>query len=165
MLNEAEVRLIKAGLEDAAHSQWKALTLNGVNMLALCDALLEAWERARGCPCLWTTPCKPNCSCATPILSAGCSRCARYGSDDQRRTTAVHIAAAQERERAMRGLLRMMTTGVHRVKHCWCTPVPSEESDEHQAKCIVAGLAPKAYHFGAIALSAPEVKAGERPSS
>ena len=109
--------------------------------LALCDALLEAWERARGCPCLWTTPCKPNCSCATPILSAGCSRCARYGSDDQRRTTAVHIAAAQEREKGLRRLLRMMTTGVHRVKLCWCTPVPSEESDEHQGKCIAARAA------------------------
>lgn len=49
------------------------------------------------CPCVWTTPCQPNCSCVTRGSSHGCTRCCRYGSLEQRRAMAEVIVA---RERA-----------------------------------------------------------------
>lgn len=49
-------------------------------------------EQARGCPCLLVEPCGAMCSCARPFMSGGCRRCARYGSESQRRTAAIRIA-------------------------------------------------------------------------
>lgn len=45
-----------------------------------------------GCPCLRTTPCGANCSCATDIFSGGCNRCCAYGSRDQQIAAAEHLA-------------------------------------------------------------------------
>lgn len=45
-----------------------------------------------GCPCLYTVPCSDNCSCAHPYLSGGCSRCAKYGSEEQRKSAAEYLA-------------------------------------------------------------------------
>lgn len=47
-----------------------------------------------GCPCLHTTPCDPQCTCVHPYMSAGCRRCASYGSPEQQKAAAEHIAAA-----------------------------------------------------------------------
>lgn len=52
---------------------------------------------ARGCPCLYVEPCSDNCSCAYGFMSGGCSRCCRYGSLEQRTSTA-HAIAAQQRQ-------------------------------------------------------------------
>lgn len=52
-----------------------------------------------GCPCLVVEPCSPHCSCANPIMSGGCQRCAKYGSDEQRKTHAQHIAKALQGHR------------------------------------------------------------------
>lgn len=46
----------------------------------------------RACPCLHITPCDPNCTCLHPESSRGCRRCASYGSKDQRRKMAEHLA-------------------------------------------------------------------------
>lgn len=46
----------------------------------------------RSCPCLYTTPCQPNCTCVKPFMSHGCYRCARYGSEEQRRKKAEALA-------------------------------------------------------------------------
>lgn len=46
-----------------------------------------------GCPCLYVTPCSPNCTCAKPFMSGGCSRCARWGSPEQQRKMAESLAA------------------------------------------------------------------------
>jgi len=45
-----------------------------------------------GCPCLHTSPCHSNCTCANPHLSGGCFRCAKYGNEDQQKNMAKHLA-------------------------------------------------------------------------
>lgn len=47
-----------------------------------------------GCPCLYTTPCQPDCTCVRPMMSHGCRRCARYGSMEQKRAMAEFLAGA-----------------------------------------------------------------------
>ncbi len=49
---------------------------------------------ATGCPCTLIEPCAEGCSCVTMFSSVGCERCAWYGSADQRRASAIRIAAA-----------------------------------------------------------------------
>lgn len=68
---------------------------------AALPALLDEREElrtqlraARGCPCLYTEPCHPQCTCAHEHHSGGCWRCARYGSEEQRRARAEGIAHA-----------------------------------------------------------------------
>ena len=46
-------------------------------------------QNSSGCPCTLVEPCSPRCTCANPHYSGGCSRCATYGSKEQR------IAAAK----------------------------------------------------------------------
>lgn len=57
-------------------------------------ALIRVVESREGCPCLFTTPCHPRCTCVVPGSSHGCSRCCRYGSDEQRAAAAERIAKA-----------------------------------------------------------------------
>ena len=45
-----------------------------------------------GCPCLYTVPCHRDCSCVNPFMSRGCLRCASYGSSEQQRAMAEHLA-------------------------------------------------------------------------
>lgn len=44
------------------------------------------------CPCHFTDPCKPNCTCHNPFLSGGCSRCCTYGSKEQQKNHAKVLA-------------------------------------------------------------------------
>lgn len=53
----------------------------------------EDW---RGCPCLYTTPCAPDCTCRRPFSSRGCRRCCSYGSLAQQQAQAVRLAAASD---------------------------------------------------------------------
>lgn len=46
-----------------------------------------------GCPCLYTTPCDPQCTCVNKFSSTGCSRCCAYGSLEQRTAQAVLLAS------------------------------------------------------------------------
>ena|SRR3990167_7045856 len=60
------------------------------------DVLSESFLRQTepswiGCPCLHTVPCSPQCSCATPVMSGGCSRCCSYGSAEQRHEQAERL--------------------------------------------------------------------------
>lgn len=77
--------------------------------------LTAALAQANGCPCLYTTPCSPNCSCAHEMMSGGCQRCCRYGRPEHRRAAAERLVrmeaalAEAQRERdeareAIRGL-------------------------------------------------------------
>ena len=59
----------------------------------LKDMLMAPLYRPEGCPCCYTTPCSSRCTCANPVLSGGCRRCATYGSLEQRQAAAKHIAA------------------------------------------------------------------------
>lgn len=49
-----------------------------------------------GCPCTieGVAPCGPACTCLEPFMSGGCTRCASYGSLEQRQVAARSIAAA-----------------------------------------------------------------------
>lgn len=51
------------------------------------------------CPCEFEEiePCHPQCTCRTPVLSAGCRRCATYGSDEQRLAAAKRLANQDDR--------------------------------------------------------------------
>lgn len=51
------------------------------------------------CPCEFEEiePCHPQCTCRTPVLSAGCRRCATYGSDEQRLAVARRLVAQEKR--------------------------------------------------------------------
>lgn len=46
----------------------------------------------KGCPCTLIKPCMITCSCANLVQSGGCLRCCSYGSDDQRKEQAEHLA-------------------------------------------------------------------------
>jgi hypothetical protein len=45
------------------------------------------------CPCLHTTPCHERCACVMPHSSSECRRCCSYGSPEQQRKMAEHLAA------------------------------------------------------------------------
>lgn len=50
-------------------------------------------EEVKACPCHHLDePCKPNCSCVNYLSSAGCEFCATYGSKEQQKAAAEHIA-------------------------------------------------------------------------
>ena len=73
----------------------------------------------RGCPCLYTEPCNPRCTCVSGWSSRGCSRCASYGSLKQRQSkarslAADHNAASRLRiaEEAYDRLLRRLRNGM-----------------------------------------------------
>ena len=55
---------------------------------------LKRTQDDRGCPCLYVTPCNPRCTCVNHFSSVGCYRCCRYGSLEQRRSIAKHLAEA-----------------------------------------------------------------------
>lgn len=65
------------------------------NPKAKIRELLSNKEReANGCPCLLVEPCSQGCTCANPVMSGGCMRCARYGSMGQRLEAAKRLSAA-----------------------------------------------------------------------
>lgn len=66
--------------------------LQRTELANLTSELLEVKETTRGCPCELVKPCIENCSCARPYMSAGCQRCARYGSLSQRTEAAKYLA-------------------------------------------------------------------------
>ena len=44
------------------------------------------------CPCTTSAaPCRPRCTCIMPSSSAGCDRCAQYGSIEQRALAQAHL--------------------------------------------------------------------------
>jgi len=52
---------------------------------------------AETCPCHYLPEaCTPNCSCVHPYMSGGCENCAGYGSIEQRKSKAKHLASLQD---------------------------------------------------------------------
>lgn len=43
------------------------------------------------CACELAEPCMSQCTCATPVMSGGCMRCATYGSYQQKQAAAQQI--------------------------------------------------------------------------
>lgn len=48
-------------------------------------------DEVSGCPCRFTEPCHPNCTCVKPHSSKGCRRCCSYGNTEQRKLAAERI--------------------------------------------------------------------------
>lgn len=66
-----------------------------------------------GCPCaLVTPPCNEECTCANQFRSGGCSRCARYGSFEQRITQARAIADRDDALEAVEGNVTKLQTAL-----------------------------------------------------
>lgn len=63
-----------------------------------------------GCPCLHTTPCMDNCTCVSPISSAGCLLCCRYGSDEQQRNQAEYLATSEQAREALQARIEKAKT-------------------------------------------------------
>ncbi len=99
-LNELEERLRYAN-EAQQRLEWVAAALHGdaiygpgaAEPLVQQVHALRAQAEHNDCPCRYTTPCQPNCTCVKPFMSHGCNRCARYGSLEQRTAKAEHLAA------------------------------------------------------------------------
>jgi hypothetical protein len=64
------------------------ITLGGITLVNIG----KDKDGDKACPCLHTTPCSPDCTCVKPFSFRGCSRCCSYGSKEQRRLTAEHLA-------------------------------------------------------------------------
>lgn len=74
-------------------------------VIAQAEELASLKRMATGCPCHHTTPCSDMCSCAHPLMSAGCRRCALYGSEEQRQGAARRLAAQAEELAKLRAAL------------------------------------------------------------
>ena len=48
-------------------------------------------ESHEGCPCNYGTPCHPQCTCVNKFSAYGCHCCCKYGSLEQRETSAKRI--------------------------------------------------------------------------
>lgn len=59
------------------------------DVLALADKF-ELIDN-RSCPCLYGTPCSPECSCVHLLSSRGCDCCCSHGSKEQRAESAKRI--------------------------------------------------------------------------
>ncbi len=66
---------------------------------------MDELETRRGCPCLYTTPCSYACSCANPVMSGGCERCASYGSPEQQKHAAERLAQLEKENARLRNIL------------------------------------------------------------
>lgn len=79
------------------------------------------------CPCEFPEiePCGTHCSCAQPVQSGGCRRCASYGSYEQQIYTARHIVSIEaDRDRLQDGYTTCEqcdthTNGVQFCATCW----------------------------------------------
>jgi hypothetical protein len=76
----------RTAMKMVGHRHSKGELVSLVNWLLLC-------AKPTGCPCLYTTPCDPSCTCVQQISSHGCSRCCSYGDPGQRRALAAHLAS------------------------------------------------------------------------
>lgn len=94
-LNETEELLLSLS---ASNSLYGKLIATCRTLLAELDTV-QRWTR-NSCPCCYTTPCHPNCTCVNPSMSTGCNRCCRYGSTGQRKAQAERIVAELARARA-----------------------------------------------------------------
>lgn len=87
-----------------------------VNVLATAVLAQDELRRmATSCPCHHTTPCSNMCSCAHPPMSAGCRRCALYGSKEQRQGAARRLAAQDEDLAKLRAALKIARKALERI--------------------------------------------------
>lgn len=77
---------------------YHSIILSPASALGLAQFLAEEVipPTSERCPCEFPEieACSSNCSCAHPVMSAGCARCCTYGSRDQRLAAARHLVPA-----------------------------------------------------------------------
>ena len=64
----------------------------------------ESSESKGSCPCLYTTPCHPRCTCVDPFSSRGCECCCSYGSIEQRKSQADYIKSCLDMAKITRDI-------------------------------------------------------------
>ncbi len=65
----------------------------------------ERDEAQNGCPCTIVEPCRSSCTCANPLMSGGCDRCARYGNEEQRIAAATRLVRLDRERDEMENML------------------------------------------------------------
>ena len=94
--------------------------------------LLSHVAQRSGCPCTveGIEPCSYACSCAHPVMSGGCQRCAAYGSLEQRQSAARRLAeSATAPSEALSALIALEQA--YSNKH----------SPQHRAACLAQAQA------------------------
>lgn len=87
--------LVTSGPQDRADLFAAARNTILFELTALTPEATAPSEEKGSCPCEWTEPCDPRCTCAVPFSSVGCRRCCKYGSDEQRKGMAEIIVARE----------------------------------------------------------------------
>jgi hypothetical protein len=102
--------------------------------LAAKDAEIERLhlEAKESCPCAWGNPCHDRCPCVNSLSSASCTRCCRYGSEEQQRE-AARILIAQEAEVAQLRSARDNWRVMYRDLYCAIWLATEEEFQEAEA--------------------------------
>lgn len=80
------------------------------------EATIARLEQERGCPCLHITPCHTDCTCVRPASSRGCRRCCRYGSREQQKVMAEHLARLEQERDALRSALSGLVGATDRAE-------------------------------------------------
>jgi DNA repair exonuclease SbcCD ATPase subunit len=80
------------------HQRWAAIGMHDLiaarlTALYAAPTPAEPSEEVDACPCKHTTPCSTGCTCAFPWSSHGCERCCSYGSAEQQKAMAEHLAS------------------------------------------------------------------------
>lgn len=57
---------------------------------------MDLQNNENDCVCTRAEPCQKNCSCAKPLMSHGCLRCCRYGSEEQKKAMALRLVAQEK---------------------------------------------------------------------
>ncbi|TAL40918.1 MAG: hypothetical protein EPN91_12005, partial [Salinibacterium sp.] len=92
-LSESYKFMLRQLFDDIAPGVSWALAKRGfAESVGLACSEVRRLKTERGCPCLHTTPCHDHCACLMPLSSSGCRRCCSYGSPEQQKAMAKHLA-------------------------------------------------------------------------
>lgn len=69
-------------------------------------------QQVNGCPCLYTSPCDQQCTCVEGYFSRGCERCARYGSEEQRKLRAEDLALLPVRIAVLEAAIKLVSDDI-----------------------------------------------------
>ena len=132
---------------------------DGCNVCDDCVAAAKtaAAREANGCPCCYGSPCSEQCTCARPMMSGGCGRCARYGSEEQQRDAARVLIEREQQAVAREAELVAALRAAHPMVLAAASPDFVAEYERILASPSVAG---EAY---ARRLEAAEAQRADRP--
>ena len=109
-----------------------------------CPHTQAAAREANGCPCCYGSPCSEQCTCARPMMSGGCGRCARYGSEEQQRDAARVLIEREQQAVAREAELVAALRAAHPMVLAAASPDFVAEYERILASPSVAGEAYRA---------------------